>query len=179
MKFLRVTVISMAIVLFHAASTLAVSTRVMYQDEADGTRGSAYGLDVHAGYGLTINFRTGELIQRAWLGDASGFTLSFDSPLCSPDVSTRQQPCDSRSGARVIFINSISTIDFSHQRHSNDGATLLTVITNTQKQYQFVIVPQGGDRPSYTTITVLPVSQRPDRLLGRPARPVNPSTPSP
>jgi hypothetical protein len=159
MKLLNVAAIGLAIALFHQSSTLALTARVMYQDEADGTRGSTYGLEIHAGYGLTINFRTGELVQRAWIGDASGVTLSFDSPLCSAD--SRQQTCDSRSGARVIFINAISEIDFPHQLHSSDGTTLLTVITNTQKQYQFLIEPVGGDRPSYTTVTVLPVSQRP------------------
>jgi hypothetical protein len=166
MKFLKIAVISVAIALFHQASTPAFTARVMYQDEADGTRGGAYGLEVHAGYGLTISFRTGELVQRAWLGDASRITLSFDSPLCSTDTS-RQQTCDSRSGARIIFINQISDIEFPNQLHSSDGATLLTVITSSQKQYQFVIEPVGGDRPSYTTITVLPVSQRPTPLPTR------------
>lgn len=102
--------------------------------------GAAPMLTVHPGYGLNLSFiTTGEKIRKAWLDDPSQITLDFDS----------KPP-----NATLIHLRNIVALNFPSLRRSPDRTTLLTIITDSNKLYQFKLKASEG-MPKYTTLAVI------------------------
>jgi hypothetical protein len=102
--------------------------------------GAAPMLTVHPGYGLNLSFiTTGEKIRKAWLDDPSQIALDFDS----------KPP-----NATLIHLRNIVALNFPSLRRSPDRTTLLTIITDNSKLYQFKLKASEG-MPKYTTLAVM------------------------
>ncbi len=102
--------------------------------------GAAPMLTVHPGYGLNLSFiTTGEKIRKAWLDDPSQIALDFDS----------KPP-----NATLIHLRNIVALNFPSLRRSPDRTTLLTIITDSNKLYQFKLMASEG-MPKYTTLAVM------------------------
>ncbi|WP_414756131.1 hypothetical protein [Anabaena sp. CCY 9910] len=140
--------------------------RNVYSQDAQGSNSRGIDLKVWSGYGLTINFiPTGETIKQVWLGDPSRFALTSNGGLCQRGVSNDEN-CGT-GGATVLFLRQIKPISFPSLTSSQDGSTVITVITASaegQKHYQFKLTPAGG-KPEYTALIIKPDSDRPRTLL--------------
>lgn len=72
--------LSLAFSLLLPSSVLALPSRTIFAEQAQGFSGSGINLEVPPGYGLTLNFiETGEVVKQAWIGDPSRFVFSSNS----------------------------------------------------------------------------------------------------
>lgn len=144
-------------------SVLALPTRTIFAEQAQGVSGSGVNLEVPPGYGLTINFiDTGETVKQAWIGDPSRFAFSSNGNLCPQGL---QDSNCTNTGATVIFLRQIKPVNFPGLVSSADGGTQLTLITEGvegQKQYSFGLNAVSRGKPKYTTLIIKPDSQKPD-----------------
>ncbi|QLE59860.1 hypothetical protein [Nostoc sp. TCL26-01] len=150
----------------NAGTALALpAARNVYSQDAQGSNSQGIDLKIWAGYGLTINFiPTGETIKQVWLGDPSRFALTSNGNLCQRGAS--DENCGS-GGATILFLRQIKPISFPVLTSSQDGSTVITVITASsdgQKQYQFKLIPARG-KPQYTSLIIKPDSEKPQPLL--------------
>jgi hypothetical protein len=163
----RLTSLLISLVVINSGTVLALPTRTVYSQDAQGTNSMGVDLKVWKGYGLTINFiPTGEIIKQVWLGDPSRFTLTSNGNLCQRGTSDSN--CG-RVGATVLFLRQIKPINFPTLTSSPDGSTVITVITASsdgQKQYQFKLIPARG-KPQYTSLIIKPDSEKPLPILVR------------
>lgn len=124
--------------------------------EAQAINNRGIELKVWRGYGLTINFiPTGEIIKQVWLGDPSRFALTSNGSLCQRG--SNDENCGV-GGATVLFIRQVKPINFPSLTASQDGSTVITIITSGeggQKHYQFKLTPAGG-KPQYTSLIINP-----------------------
>ena len=157
---------SIFVLLFiNLGQALALPSRTVYSQDAQGIKSAGVDLKVWSGYGLTINFiPSGEIIEYVWIADPSRIGFTSNGNLCRKSESNTN--C-MNSGATVLFIRQIKPIDFPDLTSSQDGSTQMTVITKSvqgQKQYQFRLIPEKG-MPSYTSLIVKPDSEKPKPLL--------------
>lgn len=158
--------------LFPSSSALALPTRTVFAEQAQGFSGSGINLEVPPGYGLTINFiETGEVVKQAWIGDPSRFVFSSNGNLCPQGL---QDSNCTNTGATVIFLRQIQPVNFPGLVSSADGGTQLTLITEGvggQKQYSFGLSASSTTgKPKYTTLIVKPESEKPVPLPSIPSR---------
>lgn len=157
--------------LFPSSSVLALPTRTVFAEQAQGFSSSGIDLEVPPGYGLTINFiETGEVVKQAWIGDPSRFVFSSNGDLCPQGL---QDSNCTNTGATVIFLRQIKPVDFPGLVSSSDGGTQLTLITEGvggQKQYSFGLSAASRGKPKYTTLIVKPESENPVSLPIIPSR---------
>ena len=117
------------------ATTLSVSNL-----QAQGQK-QTLSVKVWPGYGLNVSFiATGEKIIKAWLDDPSHLAMDVDGSTYSSVVHLRKLKAELNSPLAA----------------SPDGATLLTVITESEqgrKLYQIRVVPAEG-APSYFAVNV-------------------------
>lgn len=165
--------------LFPSSSVLALPTRTVSAEQAQGFSGSGVNLEVPPGYGLTINFiETGEVVKQAWIGDPSRFVFSSNGNLCPQGL---QDSNCTNTGATVIFLRQIQPVDFPGLVSSADGGTQLTLITEGvggQKQYSFGLSAASTGKPKYTTLIVKPESEKPVSLPIIPSKQTPPAPPS-
>lgn len=154
----------LAFSLLFPSSVLALPTRTVFAEQAQGVSGSGVNLEVPPGYGLTINFiETGETVKQAWIGDPSRFVFSSNGNLC-PQGLQDSTNC-TNTGATVIFLRQIKPVDFPVLVSSSDGGTQLTLITEGiegQKQYSFGLSAVSRGKPKYTTLIIKPDSEKQD-----------------
>lgn len=154
-----------------SGSVLALPTRTIFAEQAQGVSGSGINLEVPPGYGLTINFiDTGETVKQAWIGDPSRFVFSSNGNLCPQGL---QDSNCTNTGATVIFLRQIKPVDFPGLVSSSDGGTQLTLITEGtegQKQYSFGLSVVSRGKPKYTTLIIKPDSQKQDEVPLIPSR---------
>lgn len=164
-------------ILFPSSSVLALPTRTVFAEQAQGFSGSGINLEVPPGYGLTINFiETGEVVKQAWIGDPSRFVFSSNGNLCPQGL---QDSNCTNTGATVIFLRQIKPVDFPGLVSSLDGGTQLTLITEGvggQKQYSFGLAAVPKGKPKYTTLIIKPDLEKPALLPIIPSR-QTPNTP--
>jgi hypothetical protein len=166
MKRLGFLLITTLVINAHIGTALALpAARNVYSQDAQGSNSHGIDLKIWAGYGLTINFiPTGETIKQVWLGDPSHFALTSNGNLCQRGAS--DENCGS-GGATILFLRQIKPISFPALTSSQDGSTVITVITAStdgQKQYQFKLIPARG-KPEYTSLIIKPDSEKPQPLL--------------
>jgi hypothetical protein len=166
MKRLGFLLITTLVINAHAGTALALpAARNVYSQDAQGSNSHGIDLKIWAGYGLTINFiPTGETIKQVWLGDPSHFALTSNGNLCQRGAS--DENCGS-GGATILFLRQIKPISFPALTSSQDGSTVITVITAStdgQKQYQFKLIPARG-KPEYTSLIIKPDSEKLQPLL--------------
>jgi hypothetical protein len=123
--------------------------------EAQGLKGPLQEIEVWAGAGTNISFiLMNETIQKVWLGDPSGITFDFDSPLCSNGQ--RSGNCQ-ESNAMVVNLRVIQRLKFPNLPQATN--TLLTIITETaskeRRLYQFRVSRKTGE-PKYAAVIVNP-----------------------
>lgn len=164
---------SISLILLFPSSVLALPTRTVSAEQAQGFSGSGINLEVPPGYGLTLNFiETGQVITQAWLGDPSRFVFSSNGNLCPQGL---QDSNCTNTGATVIFLRQIKPVEFPGLVSSPDGGTQLTLITegsSGQKQYSFGLSAISG-KPKYATLRVKPDPEKPA------SRPIIPSRQTP
>lgn len=143
------------------SSVLALPSRTIFAEQAQGFSGSGINLEVPPGYGLTLNFiETGEVVKQAWIGDPSRFVFSSNGNLCPQGL---QDSNCTNTGATVIFLRQIKPVDFPGLVSSSDGGTQLTLITEGsegQKQYSFGLSAVSIGKPKYTTLIIKPDEQK-------------------
>jgi hypothetical protein len=87
------------------------------------------------GAGVVINLSgIGESISKIWLSDPSKMVYSAQG--------------------QVLYLKPIHTLDFPGNYHASDGSSLLTVVTQSGKVYQFRLVITSGS--SYTALDITP-----------------------
>lgn len=160
------------------SSVLALPSRTIFAEQAQGFSGSGINLEVPPGYGLTLNFiETGEVVKQAWIGDPSRFVFSSNGNLCPQGL---QDSNCTNTGATVIFLRQIKPVDFPGLVSSSDGGTQLTLITEGsegQKQYSFGLSAVSIGKPKYTTLIIKPDEQKfvplpiPSRQIPTPTAP--------
>lgn len=94
------------------------------------------GFTVHVsrGIGLVLNLSgIGEGVTKVWLSDPSQLVFS--------------------SQDSVIYLKPIQSLSFDGNYHSADGTTMLSVVTQSGKVYQFRIVITS-EKPAYTALDV-------------------------
>jgi hypothetical protein len=105
-------------------------------------RNKLFSVKVWPGYGLNISFiGTGEAIIKAWLDDPSRVAMDLDAL---------------KSAASVVHLRRIKVDQDVPLMPSQDGSTLLTVITECgsgRKLYQIRVLPAVGT-PEYFTVNV-------------------------
>jgi hypothetical protein len=166
MKRLGFLLLTTLVINANTGTALALpAARNVYSQDAQGSNSHGIDLKIWAGYGLTINFiPTGETIKQVWLGDPSRFALTSNGNLCQRGAS--DENCGS-GGATILFLRQIKPISFPVLTSSQDGSTVITVITASadgQKQYQFQLIPARG-KPEYTSLIIKPDSDKPQSLL--------------
>ncbi|WP_375491810.1 hypothetical protein [uncultured Nostoc sp.] len=166
MKRLGFLLLTTLVINANITTVLALpAARNVYSQDAQGSSSHGIDLKIWAGYGLTINFiPTGETIKQVWLGDPSRFALTSNGNLCQRGAS--DENCGS-GGATILFLRQIKPISFPVLTSSQDGSTVITVITASadgQKQYQFQLIPARG-KPEYTSLIIKPESDKPQPLL--------------
>ncbi|BAY42173.1 hypothetical protein NIES2111_65690 (plasmid) [Nostoc sp. NIES-2111] len=166
MKSLAILLATTLIIGSNADTSVALpAARNVYSQEAQGSNSRGIDLKVWSGYGLTINFiPTGEIIKQVWLGDPSRFALTSNGSLCQRGAS--DENCGT-GGATVLFLRQIKPINFPSLTSSQDGSTVITLITASaegQKHYQFKLTPAKG-KPEYTALIIRPDSDRPRTIL--------------
>lgn len=174
MKRLGFLLLTTLVINANISTVLALpAARNVYSQDAQGSSSHGIDLKIWAGYGLTINFiPTGETIKQVWLGDPSRFALTSNGNLCQRGAS--DENCGS-GGATILFLRQIKPISFPVLTSSQDGSTVITVITASadgQKQYQFQLIPARG-KPEYTSLIIKPDSDKPQPLLIAEKPPVN------
>jgi len=166
MKSLAILLATTLIIGSNAGMSVALpAARNVYSQDAQGSNTRGIDLKVWSGYGLTINFiPTGEIIKQVWLGDPSRFALTSNGSLCQRGGS--DENCGT-GGATVLFLRQIKPINFPSLTSSQDGSTVITVITASaegQKHYQFKLTPAKG-KPEYTALIIRPDSDIPRTIL--------------
>lgn len=174
MKCLGFLLLTTLVINVNSGRVLALpAARNIYSQDAQGSNSQGIDLKIWAGYGLTINFiPTGETIKQVWLGDPSRFALTSNGNLCQRGAS--DENCGS-GGATILFLRQIKPINFPALTSSQDGSTVITVITagtDGQKQYQFKLTPATG-KPQYTSLIIKPDSEKPQPLLIAEKPPIN------
>ena len=96
-------------------------------------------LKVYPGFGLNLFFQNNERIKKAWLDDPSQIALDFDA---KPPAAT------------LVHLRNISTLNFPGLRRSADHSTLLSIMTDAGKLYQFKLKATEGT-PQYTTLAIV------------------------
>jgi len=163
-----------AIVLLSSA-VLALPSRTVFSDQAQGHNAQALSLKVGKGYGVNIIVPEGETIKKAWLDDISRIGLSFDGNLCQ--WTTQQQECKDE-GASVIHLRQLEPVNFPSLPRSPDGGTLLTVVTagaEGRKVYVFKVIPISG-MAEFANLNIRPDSEKPTPIL--PFTPVEKALPT-
>jgi hypothetical protein len=129
-----------ALLLWPSPSVLAKTLSVT-NAQAQG-RNKATSVKVWPGYGLNISFiETGESIIKAWLDDPSRIAMDLDGK---------------DGAASVVHLRRIKPDQGLPLMASQDGATLLTVITESEtgrKLYQIKVLPVDGV-PDYYALNV-------------------------
>lgn len=148
------------IVALPSGSVLALPTRTIFAEQAQGVSGSGVNLEVPPGYGLAIFIETGQTVTQAWLGDPSRFVFSSNGNLCPQGL---QDSNCTNTGATVIFLRQIQPVEFPGLVSSSDGGTQLILITEGsegQKQYSFGLSAASRGKIKYRTVTIKPDEQK-------------------
>ena len=111
---------------------------------------------------LNISFiKTGETIQKVWLGNPSKVVMDYDSPLCKDGAN------NSNCGATVINLRQLAQpidLDMNLPASARGNRTSLTVITTgaggLRNLYQFQLV-LNVPAPAYSILEVVPDAQIP------------------
>jgi hypothetical protein len=159
-----------------SSAVLALPSRTVFSDQAQGHNAQALSLKVGKGYGVNIIVPEGETIKKAWLDDISRIGLSFDGNLCQ--WTTQQQQECKDEGATVIHLRQLEPVNFPSLPRSSDGGTLLTVVTagaEGRKVYVFKLTPISG-MAEFANLNIRPDSEKPTLLL--PFTPVEKALPT-
>lgn len=123
-------------------SGLAGATTLQVSNQQAQGQNKPLSVKVWPGYGLNLSFiETGETIIKAWLDDPSRIAMDLDGV---------------NAVASVVHLRRIESDPGVPLMSSQDGATLLTVITQSdrgRKLYQIRIVPAEG-APDYFAVNV-------------------------
>jgi hypothetical protein len=155
------------------ANPIFPAKRQIGVSQAMGVNGVTSVISLSPMQSLNISFiKTGETIQKVWLGNPSKVVMDYDSPLCQDGAK------DSNCGATVINLRQLAQpidLDMNLPASARGDLTSLTVIaTGTGGQrnlYQFQLV-LNVPTPAYSILEIVPDAQIP-RLT-----PLTPTSPA-